>query len=405
MARCQERQRERERLAAKEKTRRLEEEDRKIDRLLPRPAERAMALAAARDRSRESAERDRHFLGAAHPRRSIEKEHAGSYARGYIERADDLRGYEHRDRRNEKDIREHGRDFRRHDEDALRDVNRECVAYEEQQYDDHLRRDDRRVEYAARATYDEQRHRIDREREWTRDELAARELARDSYDRSMDRHQPPRDWDQHGSGREGYDNREWSGINDKSNKQWDSRDRDTANWQQEDNWDHYNEDKWGGDQGHSRGHIDKNNEHNMSGGGGGSGNGSGGGGRRWANWRARRANHHNEYRRHEIFEERGEIYRRHINPQGNINNSNSNNNNSTSTNNSTAPANTTATISNASVASNNSATTTEQQKPGMSNVNNNNDMIYLTSKLIHKFVHLCSVSCASTTSSGSTINP
>ncbi|XP_059618600.1 fl(2)d-associated complex component isoform X2 [Phlebotomus argentipes] len=61
LARCQERQRERERLAKEKELADRDKGDRSkiVDRLLPRPAERAMALAASRGEGHDKVERDR----------------------------------------------------------------------------------------------------------------------------------------------------------------------------------------------------------------------------------------------------------------------------------------------------------------------------------------------------------
>lgn len=308
LARCQERQRERERLA-KEKSRRALE-DEKMDRLLPRPAERAMALAAARDRSRESMERERH----AHAGHSIEKEHIGSYARGYSERAE---SYDHV-RRHDKEIRDHDREYvssRHRDEENLRDGDLDRDVY------DH-RRDDRRTDYQSRNYIEEQRHRNDREN-WAHEEVPPH----DSF-RATDRHHRAESihLKKH-TERESYtDSREWiAGPSDPAAK-WESR-KNTSWPQDSENWDRYKEDSWQETRPHQTApplqherNVSEKPEHVV---------GSApiskpiiSVNRRWNSWRGRGRGtlHHTDFRRtnlhhhHEGFEERGEIYRRHINP-------------------------------------------------------------------------------------------
>lgn len=320
LARCQERQRERERLAKeKSRGRPLEDEHPKIDRLLPRPAERAaMALAAARGRSRESIERDRRD----HPGRSIEKDMLDSYG----------------SRSSYSELHQTSYGSRRHEKESIRDTERST--YEESL----ARRDDRRGEYQASSSYaDEQtaRHRgAERERrgEWIHDE---------NYDRSSDRHQSAREWEHGGSGRHaelGSSNRDnyaesWISATESASK-WERRESHgkPSNWQQPEgeNWDRYNEDGGWNDvsthpksiSSHSRGGVDKVDAIASAGNSPSTLMGKGIVSRRWNTWRGRGrgSHHHGEFRRTNVhhsqhtsegYEERGDVYRRHINPQGN----------------------------------------------------------------------------------------
>lgn len=142
-----------------------------------------------------------------------------------------------------------------------------------------------------------------KERDWHEENTS-----KDMYERSTERHPSSRkDWNE-------------------TNPKWESR--KNTSWQQEseNNWNNrYKEDSWSeqnpqSSSHHNRSIIDKSNEHNSA-------NSSlskpiVGMNRRWNSWRGRGrgVNHHNDFRRThhhtEILEERGEIYRRHINPQG-----------------------------------------------------------------------------------------
>lgn len=280
LLRCQERQRERERLAKEDKG----------TRLLPRPAERAMALAAAQECR-------------------VEKEPFPN-TRSYNERTEP---FDHR--RHPKDARDHDRSYtnRHRTDETLRDnVERE--------YD---RRDDHQSEYQRTSTsYLEERQRS--ERDW-HDETAPKEM----YERSNERRQSGRaEWDhKHRSEslRENYpDRKDWTSSSETTQK-WENR--KNSSWQQdsESNWNsRYKDDSWQDSptaqpSHHNRSIGDKPNEHANS---SGSASKPLNVNRRWNSWRGRgRGNHHhNDFRRShhhtEILEERGEIYRRHINPQG-----------------------------------------------------------------------------------------
>lgn len=364
LARCQERQRERERIA-REKTRKIErerEEERiKNDRLLPRPAERAMALAAARGRSPEKSDaRERSHSHHSHGHGGRERmdrsdkdallpayDRSSGVGSGYLEH-DDLRY-----RRIEKDdeyvvVRRrddsrdnhmnspyHGREKRMPERRG--DVY-DSSSVDHQRYDDHILRDDRRGagssgglggsgsvgghDYGSSRGYiNEHAHRPERERDdWIRENDVVRD------DRNVfDRH-PVRDWDRgeisnnhqnNSAVRDNYgDNRDWS--NNMNDRQWDagvgSGNGNSGNgggnmaWQPEpeENWDNPDDKEW---QDYHRnqqdkGHHDGNNDGNVgNSGNAGVGNqmsGRGGvGNRRWTNWRGRRGNQHhqNDFRR------------------------------------------------------------------------------------------------------------
>ncbi|XP_037046752.1 fl(2)d-associated complex component isoform X3 [Bradysia coprophila] len=246
LARCQERH-ERER---REKLRRERDDDRiKPERLLPRPAERAMAIAAARDRSRDkSIDRDR-LRSVSHSRSGRERMEREKEPMPYdrVYERDDPR-YETHDRRIEKDDRGSLRDerdyIRRHDDGRAESLNspylsrekriveRDDIEWEagghgvvsDQRYDD--LRDERRMthDYGSRAYIDD-RHIAERDRDWIRETEMGRTDERGMYDRTMDRH-VGREWDRadtsHALPRDNYvDNREWSGgMNE---RQWDNK--------------------------------------------------------------------------------------------------------------------------------------------------------------------------------------
>lgn len=289
LARCQERQRERERLAKeKSRGRAIEEEPHvKVDRLLPRPAERAaMALAAARGLSRESIERERHANAGRNVEKKILMESYGSRSE-YSEHASSYSG-------------------RRHEKESIRESER--PAYDE----GHGRREERRSEFQASTSYvEEPRHRSERRADWAHEE---------SYERPPDRHQSIREWEHSSSGRhaehsstsrENYaETRDWAPTSESSSK-WERRESHgkPSTWQQSEteNWDRY----------HGTEKVDAGASASTSPGAIGKGIVS----RRWNTWRGRgRGTHHQtEFRRphhHEIYEERGDVYRRHINPQG-----------------------------------------------------------------------------------------
>lgn len=327
LARCQERH-ERERLA-REKLRRERDDDRiKPERLLPRPAERAMAIAAiaaARDRERsrdKSIDRDR-LRSVSHSRSGRERMEREKEPIPYdrVYERDDPR-YETHDRRLEKDDRVGIRDerdyIRRHDDGRPESMNSPYLAREkriverddieweaggahsvvgDQRYDD--LREERRLthDYGSRGYIDE-RHLADRDRDWIRETEMGRTDDRGMYDRTMDRH-VGREWDRadtsHALPRDNYvDNREWSGgMNE---RQWDNK----GKWQQqqqqqedEENWDE-DDSKW---QDYNR--LSDTIHHDGGAGiGGGIGNMGmsdvqrGGPNRRWNSWRGRRGSQH-----------------------------------------------------------------------------------------------------------------
>ncbi|KAJ6638060.1 Fl(2)d-associated complex component [Pseudolycoriella hygida] len=314
LARCQERH-ERERLA-REKLRRERDDDRiKPDRLIPRPAERAMAIAAARDRSRDkSIDRDRlrsvSHTRSARDRMEREKE-PNPYDRVY--ERDDSR-YDSHDRRMEKDDRGGIRDerdyIRRHDDvrpDAMnspyltrekRIVERDDMEWEagghnvvsDQRYDD--LREDRRHEYGSRGYIDE-RHLAERDREWIRESEMGRTDDRGMYDRIIDRH-VGREWDRgdasHPLPRDNYvDNREWSGgINE---RQWENKGKWQQQQEEEEDWDE-DDSKW---QDYNRISEPIHHDTGMSSAIGNMGMNDvqrGGTNRRWNSWRGRRGSQH-----------------------------------------------------------------------------------------------------------------
>ncbi|KAG4078049.1 hypothetical protein HA402_002100 [Bradysia odoriphaga] len=314
LARCQERH-ERER---REKLRRERDDDRmKPERLLPRPAERAMAIAAARDRSRDkSIDRDR-LRSVSHSRSGRERMEREKEPMPYdrVYERDDPR-YENHDRRIEKDDRGSLRDerdyIRRHDDGRAESLNspylsrekriveRDDIEWEagghgvvsDQRYDD--LRDERRLthDYGSRAYIDD-RHIAERDRDWIRETEMGRTDDRGMYDRTLDRH-VGREWDRadtsHALPRDNYvDNREWSGgINE---RQWENK----GKWQQqqegEENWDE-GDSKW---QDYNR---LSDTIHHDGGIGAGIGNMGmndvprGGPNRRWNSWRGRRGSQH-----------------------------------------------------------------------------------------------------------------
>lgn len=317
LARCQERH-ERERLA-REKLRRERDDDRmKPDRLLPRPAERAMAIAAARDRSRDkSIDRER-LRSVSHSRSGRDRmerdKEPNSYDRVY--ERDDPR-YENHDRRIEKDDRGGGlrdeRDYiRRHDDGRPESVNspylgrekriveRDDIEWEasghsgvgDQRYDD--LREDRRITHdygGSSRGYIDERHIGERDRDWIRDSEMGRTDDRGMYDRHGGR-----EWDRadtsHTLPRDNYvDNREWSGgMNE---RQWDNKGKWQQQQEDEENWDE-DDSKW---QEYNRMPDTVHHDGGIGSGIGNMGmNGGdvqrGGPNRRWNSWRGRRGSQH-----------------------------------------------------------------------------------------------------------------
>lgn len=198
----------------------------------------------------------------------------------------------------------------------MRDNDRE--SYE------HSRRDEHPSEYQRTSSsyIEESRPRNERDRDW-HEESTSKEM----YERSTDRHQSSRDWDhKHRSDNirtsDSYSERKDWATSLESNQKWENR--KNSSWQEESgsNWNsRYKDDNWQDSQPSSAHHnrsLDKSTDH---------GNSSssttkplGGVNRRWNSWRGRGrgSHHHSDFRRThhhtEILEERGEIYRRHINP-------------------------------------------------------------------------------------------
>ncbi|XP_055304030.1 fl(2)d-associated complex component-like [Sitodiplosis mosellana] len=257
LLRCQERQRERERLATKS--------DSKSQRLLPRPAERAMALAAAQERNTEK-----------------EVGYGTSNRSSFGERSE---SFEHR--RHDKDAREHDRS-----------------TYDK--YDSHSRREP--TEYQHSSSY---------RREW-HDESSS---SKDIYERSTEHQSTTRDWADHKrsenvrAGGDYSDRKEW---NESTPKWADTRKPPTEKYDRRAN--DYAPHTSGG-----RGYSERSESFDPNSTSSVSSKpiaGSSIRGRWNSSWRGRgRGSHHSDFRRPhhhhtEILEERGEIYRRHINPQG-----------------------------------------------------------------------------------------
>lgn len=246
LLRSQERQRERERLA----------KDSKSQRLLPRPAERAMALAAAQERN-------------------TDKE-VGYTNRNFAERPE---SFEHR--RHEKDTREHDRSY--------------------EKYDSHSRRE--QTDYPHSSSY---------RRDW-HDETAAKDI----YERSTEHQSTSRDWEHKRSenvrATDYSDRKEWN----ESTPKWADTRKPTEKYDRRapNEYAPHTSSRGYPDRSES---FDPNTPSSVS-------KPIGGGIRgRWnSSWRGRGRgshSHHSDFRRPhhhtEILEERGEIYRRHINPQG-----------------------------------------------------------------------------------------
>ncbi|XP_031628570.1 fl(2)d-associated complex component-like isoform X2 [Contarinia nasturtii] len=255
LLRSQERQRERERLAAK---------DSKSQRLLPRPAERAsmqaMALAAAQERNTDK--------DVGYNNRSFGSDRPESF--------------EHR--RHEKEPREHDR-------------------YEK--YESHGRREP--SEYQHGPNY---------RRDW-HDESSSKDL----YDRSTEHQSSSRDWDhKRNENIRAGDYAERKDWNDSSTK-WTERGKPTEKYERRSGQNEYIPHSSSRSYPERAELFDTGSTSSVS---KAMGVSSGGIRGRWStSWRGRgRGTHHHnsDFRRPhhhtEILEERGEIYRRHINPQG-----------------------------------------------------------------------------------------
>ncbi|XP_058823994.1 fl(2)d-associated complex component-like isoform X2 [Topomyia yanbarensis] len=269
LARCQERQRERERLAAaaKEKARRPVEKDvglsksdgglekpdrhRPVERLLPRPAERARALAAARSPGKIDHDRSRTPNSPRSRDRIVPRER--SYDRGTVERG----GYiDHHDRRSRSREREYVtpivRGARSRDSPFERHVPPPIPAREVREYREPEPRvfveKDRRVHDYARTDYpDDPPPRREHEREWERDR--EREPDRGPPQRSFDRRGDDhgRDWDRdhsqpsHSHSQEPYQgtSRSWDDAHWKESDGW-AKEKERGEWkyQQERQWEH-----------------------------------------------------------------------------------------------------------------------------------------------------------------------
>lgn len=243
LLRCQERQRERERLP----------KDSKNQRLLPRPAERAMALAAAQERN-------------------TDKE-IGYSNRSFVERSEP---FEHR--RHEKDAREHDRSY--------------------EKYDGHSRREP--GDYQHSSTY---------RRDWHEESTS-----KDIYERPAEHQSSSREWDHKRSetvrASDYPERKEWS----ESTPKWADRGKPTEKYERRSQSEY-------SPHASSRTYSERTEPFDPSATSSVS-KPIGGIRGRWSSWRGRgRGTHnHTDFRRPhhhtEILEERGEIYRRHINPQG-----------------------------------------------------------------------------------------
>lgn len=255
LLRCQERQRERERLAKEQKS----------QRLLPRPAERAMALAAAQERSTEK--------DVPYSNRSFGAERSESF--------------DHR--RHDKEPREHDRSY--------------------EKYESHNRREP--TDYAhSTSSY---------RRDWHEESSSAKDL----YDRPPEHQSASRDWDHKrsenvrgggGSSVTDYSERkDWS----ESTPKWADSRKPTEKYERRGQSDYSPHPS-------TRNYSDRSESSFEQSPAGGSVSKPIGGIRgRWSSWRGRgrgSSHHTGDFRRPhhhtEILEERGEIYRRHINPQG-----------------------------------------------------------------------------------------
>lgn len=258
LLRCQERdkerQRERERLAKEQKS----------QRLLPRPAERAMALAAAQERSTDK--------DVPYSNRSFGGERSESF--------------EHRrhEKSFEKEPREHERSY--------------------EKYDSHNRREPSDYSHSYR-------------RDWHEESTSAKDL----YDRPTEHQSTSRDWDHkrseniRGGGSSATDYSERKDWNESTPKWADSR-KPTEKYERRGQSDYPSHPS-------NRSYPDRSeSSFDQSPAGGSISKPIGGIRGRWSSWRGRGrgSSHHSDFRRPhhhtEILEERGEIYRRHINPQG-----------------------------------------------------------------------------------------
>ncbi|XP_058443300.1 fl(2)d-associated complex component-like isoform X3 [Malaya genurostris] len=264
LARCQERQRERERLAAaKEKPRRAVEKDgdgglekpdrhRPVERLLPRPAERARALAAARSPGKIDHDRSRTPNSPRSRDRLVPRDR--SYDRGVVER-----GYiEHHERRSRSREREYVtpivRGARSRDSPFERHVPPPISVREVRDYRDPEPRSfiekDRRVHDYSRTEYpDDPLPRREHEREWERDR--EREPDRGPIQRGFDRRgdDHAREWDRdhiqashsHSHSQEPYQgtSRSWDDGHWKEADGW-AKEKERGEWkyQQERQWEH-----------------------------------------------------------------------------------------------------------------------------------------------------------------------
>ncbi|XP_055551369.1 fl(2)d-associated complex component isoform X2 [Wyeomyia smithii] len=267
LARCQERQRERERLAAvKEKSRRpmistvmdksvddggLEKPDRHrpVERLLPRPAERARALAAARSPGKLDHDRSRTPNSPRSRDRIAPRER--SYDRGGVER-----GYmDHHERRSRsREPREYvtpivrgarSRDspFERH-APPMRET-RDYRDSEQRGYE----KERRGLDYTRTEYPDDPLPRREHEREWERE----RDREPDRGNRGFDRRgteDHSREWDRdpiqasshgHSHSQEPYQttSRSWDDPHWKKNDGWNSGEKERGDWkyQQDRQWD------------------------------------------------------------------------------------------------------------------------------------------------------------------------
>lgn len=257
--------REKEREIAREKERRealMRSQERQRERehskrLLPRPAERAMALAAAQERNTEK--------DGGYSNRSFGSDRQDTF--------------EHR--RHEKDTHEHDR-------------------YDK--YESHGRREP--TDYPHGSNY---------RREW-HDESTSKDL----YERSTD---SSRDWDHKRAenirpGGDYSERKDWSD----STPKWADRGKPTEKYERRSGQSDYIPHSSSNYRSESFDASSSSSTKPIGTSSGGVGGGSIRG--RWSTWRGRGrgTHHHNDFRRPhhhtEILEERGEIYRRHINPQG-----------------------------------------------------------------------------------------
>lgn len=266
LLRCQERQRERERLA-KERDAQERLREQKSQRLLPRPAERAMAIAAAQERNTDK--------DPPYASRSFGGDRTDSF--------------DHR--RHDKEPREHDRSY--------------------EKYESHSRREPSDYPHSS-SSY---------RRDWHEESASGKDL----YDRPSDHQSNSRDWDHKrgesvrgsgsGSGANEYPERkDWN----ESTPKWADSRKPTEKYERRGGPSEYSPHP------SSRNYSDRSEssfEQSPAGGSKPIGSIRGRGG--WSSWRGGRgrgSSHHSDFRRPhhhtEILEERGEIYRRHINPQG-----------------------------------------------------------------------------------------